>query len=59
MIGNKEKYEYSDEEDGFISSPTQHNALHTVDTKLQRILKTLLINVSFVAMVSNVVGKSQ
>ena len=51
MIGNTEKCDYSDEEENFISSSTKHNPLPE-HTKLQRIVKTLLIDVSFVAMVS-------
>ena len=53
MIGNKEKCDYSNEEKSFASSSTNHNQIPR-DTKIQRIVKTLLIDISFVAMVSKI-----
>ena len=52
MIGNKEKCEYSEDEDEPVASSSSKYNQITGDTKLQRILKTLLIDLSFVAVVS-------
>ena len=48
MIGNKETCEKN-----FSYSSTNNDQI-TRDTKIQRIVKTLLIDISFVAMVSNI-----
>ena len=53
MIANKEKCDSSNKEETFSSSSTNHNQI-AGDTKIQRIVKTLLIDISFAAMVSKI-----
>ena len=53
MIDNNTKWDGSEEKESFASSSTQHNQL-LGDTKLQRIVKTLFIDLSFVAVVSKI-----
>ena len=53
MNRNEETCNFLDEEEPFQPETTKHNTT-TTDTKLQKILKTLLIDISFVAVVGKI-----